>query len=102
MTTTSDERVEELKSEIVKLEKELKIQADILTNERKKIANNLEEVLVWFKLVSGEKINLKNFGVKKEEIPNIVNLATTGGRMDNNPIVFSEEEIQDILNCCYK
>ena len=64
--------------------------------------NNLEEVLVWFKLVSGEKINLKNFGVKKEEIPNIVKLATTGGRMDNNPIVFSEEEIQDILNCCYK
>lgn len=64
--------------------------------------NNLDEVFVWFKIVSGEKINLKNFGIKKEEIPNIVKLATTGGRMDNNPIVFNEEEIQDILNCCYK
>ena len=27
----------------------------------------------------------------------IVKLATTGGRMDNNPIIFNEIEIEEIL-----
>lgn len=60
-------------------------------------AEDIKDILDWFSDVSEGKINLRSFGVKKEEIPEIVKLATTGGRMDNNPIVFNEEEIRDIL-----
>ena len=63
--------------------------------------NSLDEILLWFSNISDNNINLKHFGVKEEEIPQIVKFATTGGRMDNNPIVFNEKEIQDILNNCY-
>ena len=41
------------------------------------------------------------FGIDKSQIKDIVKLATTGGRMDNNPIVFDEEEIEDILKSVY-
>ena len=64
-------------------------------------ASDLDDILNWFDSVSEGKINLRSFGVKKEEIPEIVKLATTGGRMDNNPIVFDEEEIRDILETMY-
>ena len=64
-------------------------------------AQDLNDIKKWFDQVSDEGLKLSKFGVKKEEIPNIVKLATTGGRMDNNPIVFDEEEIEDILNCVY-
>ena len=60
---------------------------------------NLNEVGNWFEDMSQDiqDLNLSSFGVKKEEIENIVKLATTGGRMDNNPIIFDEKEIEDIL-----
>ena len=64
-------------------------------------AESMEDILNWFDEISEGKINLRSFGVKKEDIPEIVKLATTGGRMDNNPIVFDEEEIEDILECVY-
>ncbi len=66
-------------------------------------ADNLEEIKDWLDNVSKDvqTLNLSRFGIKKEEIPEIVKLATTGGRMDNNPINFNEEEIEDILNCVY-
>lgn len=64
-------------------------------------ANDLDDIRNWFDEVSSGSLNLANFGVKKEKIPDIVKLATTGGRMDNNPIVFDEEEIFDILNNVY-
>lgn len=51
-----DERVEELKAEILKLEKELKVEADKLTQARKKVASNLQEVL----LVELKSLNMKN------------------------------------------
>ena len=38
------------------------------------------------------------FAIKREDIQDVVKLATTGGRMDNNPIVFNEKEIEDILD----
>lgn len=64
---------------------------------------NIEDILLWFNNVSKDiqKLNLSSFGVKKKEIPSIVKLATTGGRMDNNPIVFDESEIEDILINCF-
>ena len=64
-------------------------------------AQNLDDIKKWFDEVSDGCLKLSEFGVKKEDIPNIVKLATTGGRMDNNPIVFTEDEIEDILNCVY-
>ena len=63
--------------------------------------SDLEEVGNWFVDVSCGVLNLNNFGVKKDEIPFIVELATTGGRMDNNPIIFTKKEIEDILNNVY-
>ena len=45
--------------------------------------------------ISESKINLRNFGVKREDIAEIVKLATIGESMENNPIVFDEEEIED-------
>ena len=66
-------------------------------------ADDLDDIKEWFDNVSGDiqKLNLSSFGIKKEEIPDIVKLATTGGRMDNNPINFNEKEIEDILISIY-
>ena len=64
-------------------------------------ANDLEDIERWFSEVSNDSLKLSKFGVKKEDIPDIVKLATTGGRMDNNPVVFGEDEIEDILNTVY-
>lgn len=60
-------------------------------------ANDLEDIQQWFDEVSDGTLRLSNFGVRKEDIPDIVKLATTTGRMDNNPIVFNEDEIKSIL-----
>lgn len=65
-------------------------------------AESMDDILNWFDDISKGKINLRSFGVKKEDIPEIVKLATTGGRMDNNPIVFEEDEIGDILECVFE
>lgn len=62
---------------------------------------NLDEIKVWFDEVSDNSLKLSNFGVKEEDIPKIVELATTAGRMDNNPIVFDKEEIKDMLEKIY-
>lgn len=64
-------------------------------------AESIDDIINWFDSVSEGKINLRSFGIKKEEIQEIVKLATTEGRMDNNPIAFNEEEIEDILESVY-
>lgn len=64
-------------------------------------AEDLNDIEKWFDDVSDNGLKLSSFGVKYEEIPDIVKLATTGGRMDNNPIVFDEEEIEDILKSVF-
>ena len=64
-------------------------------------AKDLDDIKGWLDEVTSGTLKLSNFGVKKEEIPDIVKLATTGGRMDNNPIIFDEDEILDILNNVY-
>ena len=58
----------------------------------------LDGIHDWLINVSDNSLNLSSFGIQKEDIPRIVELATTGGRMDNNPIIFSNDEIEDILN----
>ena len=64
-------------------------------------ADDLDDIKKWFDDTSSGCLKLSEFGVKKEDIPSIVKLATTGGRMDNNPIIFDEYEIKDILNNVY-
>ena len=59
--------------------------------------SNIDGIENWFIEVSSGKLKLSKFGVEKSEIPKIVKLATTGGRMDNNPIIFNEIEIEEIL-----
>lgn len=63
-------------------------------------AKDLEGIENWFDNVSQGKLKLSNFGIKKEDILDIVEEAITGGRMDNNPIVFNKSEINSILNNC--
>ncbi|MEG1311837.1 MAG: DNA repair protein RecN [Romboutsia sp.] len=55
-----DEKVEQLKSEIIKLEKNLLEKANILTTERMKVASSLEEVL----LDELKSLNMKNIVFK--------------------------------------
>lgn len=59
----------------------------------------IDEIYKWFREVSMDvhELNLSSFGVKDEDIIDIVKLSITGGRMDNNPIIFDEDEIEDIL-----
>ena len=64
-------------------------------------ADDLDDIKKWLDNVSSDTLKLSEFGVKKEDIPRIVKLATTGGRMDNNPIIFDEYEIKDILDNVY-
>ena len=63
--------------------------------------DDLDGVNDWFDRVCGDDLKLSKFGILKEDIPEIVRFATTGGRMDNNPIVFDDEDIEDILNNVY-
>lgn len=44
-----------------------------------------------------QEIRLSAFGVTQAELPIICQLAFTAGRMDNNPIVFTEDEVMAIL-----
>lgn len=43
------------------------------------------------------KLRLSSFGISKENIPFLANHSITSGRMDNNPVVLTEEDISTIL-----
>lgn len=62
--------------------------------------SSLDDIENWFVDVSGGNLKLSSFGIKNEDIPTIVELATTAGRMDNNPVIFNEAEIKSILLNC--
>lgn len=65
--------------------------------------NSIEDVKCWINEVSKgiQILKLSEFGIKKEEIDDIIELTFTGGRMDNNPIVFNREEVKQILEDIY-
>lgn len=65
-------------------------------------ADNLDDIKEWFDVVSDNTLKLSNFGVKKDQIDDIVKLSMTGGRIDNNPIIFDENEIKEILINIYE
>lgn len=66
-------------------------------------AKSTEDISSWINEVSKDIqiLKLSEFGIKKEEIDDIIKLTFTGGRMDNNPIVFTEEEVKQILEDVY-
>jgi len=53
----------------------------------------------WLDIVCGGIVNLKlsGFGISKQDIDKIVNNSFTGGRMDNNPIQLSIEDVREML-----
>jgi len=44
-----------------------------------------------------QPLRLGAFGIFQEDIPKIVKRSFTAGRMDNNPVIFSEEDVTKIL-----
>ncbi|RAP53512.1 MAG: hypothetical protein BZ138_00690 [Methanosphaera sp. rholeuAM270] len=67
-------------------------------------AKNVEDITGWVDSVSKDiqVLKLSQFNIKKEEIEDIIKLTFTGGRMDNNPIVFNEAEVKEILENVYE
>lgn len=64
---------------------------------------SVNEIEQWINHVSKDIqiLELSQFNVEESELEDITNLTFTGGRMDNNPIVFDEEEVLDILKKVY-
>lgn len=56
----------------------------------------------WLEYVTKDiiELNLSYFGVTKYDIDNIVANAFTGGRMDNNPAVLTQDDVRKILIEC--
>lgn len=48
-------------------------------------------------LVCGGKVKLRQFGIEEATLPMIAEGAFTLGRMDNNPVPFSKDDVLDIL-----
>lgn len=48
-----------------------------------------------------QELKLSAFGVKADHLPVIVELTFTQGRMDNNPVLLSPEEVLEILRECF-
>ena len=88
-------------SEVLKRNQEYVQDMDLFMNAWH--AENIEYIDEWINEISEniQILKLSEFNVKKEEIDNIIKLTFTGGRMDNNPIVFNEDEVRDILSNVY-
>jgi alcohol dehydrogenase class IV len=58
-----------------------------------------EELQTWLDDLSNEivKLRLSTFGICKKDIPNLVNLSFTQGRMDNNPVEISSDDVRELL-----
>ncbi|MFA7578451.1 MAG: iron-containing alcohol dehydrogenase, partial [Candidatus Muiribacteriota bacterium] len=58
------------------------------------------EIKKWINLIynkAGIKYKLRDYGVKKEELENLADLCFTPGRMDNNPVSLSKENVLFVL-----
>lgn len=64
-----------------------------------KIFDNYGGIQSWIYSVAENiaDMNLASFGVKKDDIQSIVDKAFTGGRMDNNPVELSKNDVKNIL-----
>ncbi|MBE6487664.1 MAG: phosphonoacetaldehyde reductase [Methanosphaera stadtmanae] len=65
--------------------------------------DSVDEIDVWIENVSGniQVLKLSEFGIKLDDIDDIIKLTFTGGRMDNNPVVFTQQQVKEILLKCY-
>lgn len=65
--------------------------------------DSIADIDKWIMDVSDDiqTLKLSAFNVKEDEIEDIIKLTFTGGRMDNNPIVFNEDEVREILSNVY-
>jgi len=61
---------------------------------------SLENMRNWLDMLCADiqPLKLSVFGILQEDIPKIINGAFTTGRMDNNPVVFSEDDVANILS----
>jgi alcohol dehydrogenase class IV len=61
---------------------------------------SLENLRSWLDRLCADiqPLRLGAFGISTDDIPLIVNRAFTTGRMDNNPVIFTEEDVTNILN----
>ena len=48
-----------------------------------------------------QPLKLSHFGVKLDSIEVLVNETFTQGRMDNNPILFTRDDVNEILSCIF-
>lgn len=57
----------------------------------------------WLQQVSRgiQDLRLSAFGVEEEALPGLAQAAFTAGRMDNNPVIFTQEQCLEILRECY-
>lgn len=64
---------------------------------------SIDEIKNWVNDISEDiqPLKLSAFGIEEDEINDIIKLTFTGGRMDNNPIVFDESEVRLILSNVY-
>ena len=51
---------------------------------------------------SGQPATLREWGVRREELPRLAGLGLTKGRADNNPAELTAEEVQRILEEIYE
>ncbi len=65
-------------------------------------AEGLEERIHSCLKRSGQAASLKEWGVRREELPRLAELGLTKGRADNNPAELTPERIQKILETIYE
>lgn len=66
-------------------------------------AKSLEEVQKWFLKVCEDiqPLKLSQFGLKREDIDVLVEHSFTDGRMDNNPVPLTKEQVRGVLDACF-
>jgi len=61
--------------------------------------SNTEELQKWLDDITGDIVNLRlsEFGIKKNDISELVDMSFTLGRMDNNPLAITHDDVRKIL-----
>ena len=59
-----------------------------------------EELQLWLDNLTGDivKLRLSTFGIQEKDIAELVKLSFTQGRMDNNPVVITPDDVSEILH----
>lgn len=64
---------------------------------KKRNVRSLDNFIKKIFEISNIKHNLKDYGVKKDQIAEIISSSFTKGRMDNNPVDITKDQLEDIL-----